>query len=233
MAKNLIKDINKFKINSAPIEDYLKQEYYRKILPYIKGKVVLDVGCTAHDLLSKSVYANEYRLWSHWFLYKMAKKVIGIDIEKKSVETMNYLGFNAKIMDAEHINFDEKFDVVFAGELIEHLTNPGLFLKAAKRSLVPGGIILLSTPNTFSLHKIIRIMQGLTNEPPENSDHTMYFSPLRLETLAKKCGLRLVKIDYSFFPFARQTPFVILNKLVCKIIGKNGRFKEQIMAVLK
>lgn len=217
--------------NQYPVEEYLKLDYYKRILPYIKDKKVLDVGCTGHDLLSKRVYANEYRLWNHWFIYKMAKKVVGIDIEEKSVRVMNGVGFNAKVMDAEDISFDEKFDVVFAGELIEHLPNPGLFLKSAQKVLKPNGVIVLSTPNTFSASKIIRVMQGRTNEPPENSDHTMYFTPQRLDKLAEKCGLEILKVDYSFFPFAKQTILNRLNQLVCKLLG--DKFKEQILAVLK
>lgn len=144
---------------------------------------------------------------------------------------MNGLGFNAKVMDAEQIKFNEKFDVVFAGELIEHLPNPGLFLKAAQKVLKPDGLIVLSTPNTFSASKIIRVMQMITNDPPENPDHTIYFTPQRLGTLAKKCGLRLLEVDYSFFPFTNKTLLMGLNQLVCKFLG--DKFKEQILVVLK
>lgn len=226
-----IENLRPIIVNSFPIDDYLKLEYYKKILPYIKDKKVLDVGCTGHDLLSKRVYANEYRLWNHWFIYKMAKQTIGIDIEEKSVRAMNKLGFNVRVMDAEHIRFNEKFDVVFAGELIEHLPNPGLFLKAAQKVLKPNGLIVLSTPNTFSANKIIRVMQMMTNDPPENPDHTMYFTPQRLDMLAKKCGLRLSEIDYSFFPFAKKTILISLNQFVCNFLG--DKFKEQILVVLK
>lgn len=219
------------KLGFPPIEEYLMLDYYKKILPYIKDKKVLDVGCAGHDLLDTRIYENTYRLWNHWFIYKTAKQTIGIDIEEKSIKAINDLGLSAKVMDAEQIKFDEKFDVVFAGELIEHLPNPGLFLKAAQKVLKPSGIIVLTTPNTFAVNKIIRVMQGMTNEPPENSDHTMYFTPLRLDTLAKKCGLKLLKIDYAFFPFTNQTLLMMLNRLACKFLGQ--KFKEQIIAIFQ
>ncbi len=42
---------------------------------------------------------------------------------------------------------DEFFDIVYAGEVFEHLYNPDFFLQEASRVLKKGGFIILSTPN--------------------------------------------------------------------------------------
>ena len=58
------------------------------------------------------------------------------------------MGYNDIIYgDAENFSLGKKFDVVFAGELIEHLSNPGLFLRCAKRHLRENGKLVLTTPN--------------------------------------------------------------------------------------
>lgn len=225
--KNSKNKINPSQNNFCSIEDYLKLDYYQKIAPYVRDKAVLDVGCVEHSLSR----INKRRLWNHWFIYKMAKKVVGIDLSKKSIKTMNESGYNAIVMDAEKINFKQKFDIVFAGELIEHLANPGLFLKSAQKVLKPNGLIVLSTPNTYAVSRIFRVLQGMTNEPPVNTDHTMYFTPLNLGTLAKKSGLKLIKIDYAFFPFAKKSLLSKLDEIFCKILG--NKFKEQIIAVFR
>lgn len=214
-------------ITKHTISDYLKLEYYQKIAPYIKERSVLDVGCVDHDIDK----AGEERLWNHYFIKALSKSTLGIDIELKSIKKMQKMGYKVELMDAEEISFKEKFDVIFAGELIEHLVSPGLFLRSAKNALKKDGIILLTTPNTFSVNRLVRVLQKLTNEPPANLDHTMYFTPQTIKTLAKKCGLEVIKIDYSFFPFNHESLIIKLNKIVCKLLGE--RFKEQLIIVLK
>lgn len=216
-----------FNITNHTISDYLKSEYYQKIAPYIKGKGVLDVGCVDHDIDK----AGGERLWNHFFIKSLSKNTVGIDIELNSLKKMQNMGYEVKMMNAEKISFRKKFDVIFAGELIEHLTNPGLFLQSAKNALKKDGIILLTTPNTYSLNRLVRVAQKLTNEPPANLDHTMYFTPQTIKTLAKKSGLKIIKIEYSFFPFNRESLIVKLNKIVCNLLGE--KFKEQMIVVLK
>lgn len=214
-------------ITKHSISDYLKTEYYQKIAPCIKGKDILDVGCVDHDI----TVAGDERLWNHYFIRSLAKNAIGIDIEKDSIKKMQKMGYEVKVMDAEDMKFREKFDVVFAGELIEHLANPGLFLRSAKKALKKNGIIILTTPNTFSINRLVRVAQKLTNDPPANLDHTMYFTPQTLKTLAKKSGLKVINIEYVFFPFNHESLIIKLNKLVCKILGE--RFKEQLIIMLR
>lgn len=214
-------------ITNHTISDYLKTEYYQKIAQYIRDKIVLDVGCIDHDI-SK---AGEGRLWNHFFIKSLSKNTLGIDIELNSIKKMQKMGYQVRQMDAQNLTFKEKFDVIFAGELIEHLINPGLFLKSAKNALKKGGIILLTTPNTFSVNRLVRIIQRLTNDPPANLDHTMYFTPQTIKTLAEKCNLKVISVDYSFFPFYSDSLIIKLNKLVCNILG--DRFKEQLIIILK
>ena len=214
-------------ITGHTINDYLKAEYYQKIAPLVKGKTVLDVGCIDHDIES----AGDERLWNHYFIKSFAKTAIGIDIERNSLKKLKKMGYEVKVMNAEEISFKNKFDVIFAGELIEHLTNPGSFLKSSKKALKKNGIIILTTPNTFSVNRLVRVIQKFTNDPPANLDHTMYLTPQTIKTLGKKCGLEVIKIDYSFFPFIEDNLMFKLNKIVCKIAGE--KFKEQLIIILK
>lgn len=214
-------------IANVSVDEYLKHDYYRNIAPLIKNKVVLDVGCVDHDISS----ANEKRLWNHWFIRLTARRVVGIDIEGESIEKMKRMGLNAHLMSAEKISYKNKFDVVFAGELIEHLPNPGLFLTSAKRALKHGGKIILSTPNTYSVNRFVRVLQLRSNEPPQNEDHTMCFTPKNLETLAGKCGLSIKKLEYAYFPFTKGTLIIKGNRIACRILGE--KFKEQMIAILQ
>jgi len=47
-------------------------------------------------------------------------------------------------------------DLVVSFEMIEHLPNWRTFVAEAARALRPGGLLLLSTPNAFSLHALLK-----------------------------------------------------------------------------
>lgn len=214
-------------ITSVKLGSYLQRDYYQTIVNYIHDKTVLDVGCIDDGTQD----ANQVRLWNHWFIVNIAREVIGIDIRSEPIRQLKEMGFKVRIMDAQKIQFKNKFDVVFAGELIEHLSNPGLFLTSAARGLKKDGLIILSTPNPFSLNRLVRILQTLTNEPAVNPDHTLYLSPQNIRTLAHKCGLRVKRIDYAHFPFTKSSLLIKLNQLGCKLLG--NKFKEQMMVFIE
>jgi SAM-dependent methyltransferase len=82
----------------------------------------------------------------------------------------------------------QRFDSVVAGELIEHLENPELFLKRYAAHLKPDGRIVLTTPYPFCLpnftYALLRFPRTCTN--PE---HVMWFCPSTLHALSKRAGL--------------------------------------------
>ena len=60
------------------------------ILPYIKGKKVLDIGCVEHNLINK----NKRRIWAHDFIVNNSKYSVGIDIQKEDISVLKYLREN-------------------------------------------------------------------------------------------------------------------------------------------
>jgi 2-polyprenyl-3-methyl-5-hydroxy-6-metoxy-1,4-benzoquinol methylase len=98
--------------------------------------------------------------------------------------------------DAQTYVSPEPYDVVFAGDLIEHLSNPGQFLECSHRNLVSDGRLVLSTPNTCSFAKLARVVARRTNETPVNPEHTCYYTPQTLTHLASRHGVRLVEVKY-------------------------------------
>jgi SAM-dependent methyltransferase len=61
---------------------------------------------------------------------------------------------------------DKAFDVVFAGELIEHLSDPRTALVEFDRVLRPGGTLVLTTPNR---HRLANRVDG--SDRPYSPDH--------------------------------------------------------------
>jgi SAM-dependent methyltransferase len=59
---------------------------------------------------------------------------------------------------------DDYFDLVVAGEIIEHMTyDPMAMLLEARRVLVDGGYVLISTPNVGSVTSVAKTLDGRDN----------------------------------------------------------------------
>jgi len=157
----------------------------------IKNKKILDIGCIGHKIKH---FNSDSSL--HSFLKKHSKKVTGMDYLKKEVSILRKKGHDVIYGNAEDFDFKQKYELIIAGELIEHLNNPGNFLKSAKRSIKKNGSIIITTPNTFSFRNLIFSL--LFVDPPVNSEHTMYFDPITLKRLIENNGLKIKSSAYTF-----------------------------------
>jgi len=116
------------------------------IVEQVRNKDILDVGSCGFSWMTRPSWFE--RDWVHAVIVRNARSVLGIDIYKEGIERARKFGYHDIIYaDAENFSLNRKFDVIFAGEMIEHLSNPGLFLHCAKRHLRKGGGLVLTTPN--------------------------------------------------------------------------------------
>lgn len=167
----------------------MKSELFKEMLPLIKGKDVLDIGCVEHTHEAKAI--NPF--WVHNFLNDNSN-VLGIDILKDSINILNKKGYNMKEANAETFELKKKFDVIFAGELIEHLSNPGLFLQQSKKHLKKNGLLILTTPNTFYAPRAAGCMIKINDDPEVNDEHTNWFSPSTIKTLLSREGFNVTSL---------------------------------------
>lgn len=93
-------------------------------------------------------------------------------------------GFDA-LMDSAR-----QFDTVFAWELIEHVVEPDMFLRAVRQVLKPGAPFILSTPNERSVETR---MLG-RNSSNILFDHVRLYNPSSIRTLLERNGFRIVEL---------------------------------------
>jgi 2-polyprenyl-3-methyl-5-hydroxy-6-metoxy-1,4-benzoquinol methylase len=123
-------------------KDVVYYEHYSRYMfasQFVKGKKILDVACGVG-------------YGSSLLIDKEAFSVTGIDISEKAINyaRKNFKRKNVKFVtgNAEKLPFgNEVFDVVVSFETIEHLRQPNMFLKEAKRVLKNDGLFIISTPN--------------------------------------------------------------------------------------
>jgi len=176
----------------------MRSTFYEAVLPLVKDKAVLDVGSIGHSYSGR----DEYKTWNFAVLAGQASRIKGFDVLAADVEQARRDGFDIDVGDAETYVAAEPYEVIFAGDLIEHLSNPGRFLACCRQNLVNRGHLILSTPNTYSFGKLVRVAMRRTNEPPVNPEHTFYFTPRTLEQLATRYGFRILAIKYCEFDYA-------------------------------
>lgn len=98
-------------------------------------------------------------------------EVYGTDISPQAVKLTAEKGIPAFCVDLsrENLPFSENyFDVIFAGEVIEHVFDTDHFLDEVFRVLKPMGYLILTTPNLASLYNRIALLLGyepFTNNP--------------------------------------------------------------------
>ena len=79
--------------------------------------------------------------------------------------------------------------------MIEHLSNPGLFLQGVKQYLRNGCRLLVTTVNAYCAHRFLYTL--LRGRESVNPDHTMYFSRRTLVQLATRNGYAIE--DFRFY----------------------------------
>ncbi len=108
--------------------------------------------------------------------------------------------------------------VVVSLHMIEHLYHPEIFLKEAARVVVPGGFLLIATPNPkgVAARLIGQKWSGWRD------DHVSLFSPKVWVQMVKGVGFKPIRVGttgLSGIPLFRSTPFAIFNYLPLLAFG--------------
>jgi 2-polyprenyl-3-methyl-5-hydroxy-6-metoxy-1,4-benzoquinol methylase len=161
------------------------------------GKRVLHVGCADRP---QTIEKLERGTLLHARLNEFALTLFGIDSSEEGIETLRAAGFaNLAVADIEALGTGHpfkgiEFDVVVAGEVIEHLSNPGLFLEGVKQYLCNGSRLLVTTVNAYCAHRFLYTL--LRGRESVNADHAMYFSRRTLVQLATRHGYAIEDLRF-------------------------------------
>ncbi len=160
--------------------------------PYIKGKSVLDIGCVDARPDGQRKYKST---GMHLFLMERAAHLMGVDIDERGIEQMAGEGYNVVAGDAENMLLGREFDCIVAGELIEHLSNPGLFLDNMHHHLSEQGALILTTSNAFGISNFFRISKR--NEIKVHAEHTCWFDPKTISQLLLRHSFVVDRIFFT------------------------------------
>lgn len=150
---------------------------------------LLDIGCADGRLLDWYKSSREgNRLETH-----------GIDMNERAVATARRRGHNAVVGRFEESQdfAPGSFELVLSNHVIEHVADPQRFIERARDLLVPGGYLVLETPNFDSIDvRFFGRHWGGYHFPR----HWTFFDGHTLGAFARSVGLEVERVEYQANP---------------------------------
>lgn len=105
--------------------------------------------------------------------------------------------FTRVVFDGELPFEDGAFDLVWAGEVIEHVADTARWLSEVRRVLAPGGRLVLTTPNHGRLALAVR---GVDHYAPVLGDHLHLYTPRVLGELLSEFAFGEISVTTAAGP---------------------------------
>ncbi len=223
-----------FMFHSLPRAEIVDREQY--IVDFCAGKKVVHLGAAqGNDANDLKVFETtiDPQTFLHARITQVATHCVGIDYNKAFVNHLNTnLGISnilyGDIEDPQSLAcIDIVPDVVVMGEIIEHISNPGLALSNIRATLMSDTTQLLVTmPNALDASNFL---YGLFRLEAQDPSHVATYTPRLFESLCQKVGLRILDLKYyqmgistanrNYYKFDRWSPrrlllFVYYNLLL-------------------
>lgn len=157
-----------------------------------RGRRVIHVGFADVGFHDANTRAEQ---WLHDRLGRDAKELVGLDVDPAAVDAARERGWEAYAVDCTDAEAVaalgvEPAEVVIAGEVIEHLPDPGDLLEALHGLVAPGGRLIVTTPNAAGWLNPMAALAGFEVNHP---DHLVMFTWRPLSTLLARCGWDVVE----------------------------------------
>jgi hypothetical protein len=170
-----------------------------------RDKKVLHLGCTNYPY-TRDAIRNKMLL--HFDLEKTARELYGFDFDQDGLDILAETGsanlYRADLENLDEVPLDQRFEVIIAGEIIEHLCNPGSFLKGIRRFMSEESKLVITTVNAYCAMRFLAYGlrgRGGRNEPV-HPDHVSYFSFRTLSLLLEKQGFSLD--EFYFYDLGKE-----------------------------
>jgi len=188
--------------------------YLSIIRTFSQGGVFLEIGCAGGATLAEARAEGFTTVGVELFpeIAEWGRSHLGLDIRSGSLEAQKF---------PEHY-----FDVVYLGDVIEHLPYPKASLREIKRILKPGGVVALAYPMELN-HFLprLRMLLQWQRQSLHKPYHLFYYNTVTLRMLLEQCGfeVKFENVHKIIRPRPIWSAFLdSLNYWLTKITGKWG-----------
>lgn len=175
---------------------------------YLGAGMILDIGCVGKE-----------GVWHQNIRKQASGRVWGVDVDINGLKKMGFP--QLACADAQYLPFgDSKFDCIIMGEVLEHLWDPMSALLEARRVLKENGTLVVTTPNAYSLNRMISytIHKRITLGQP---DHKTLFTPEALFKLMRKCGFEPFRFETCKFQIPYTNRAIDFSVCLLNHLGAN------------
>ena len=126
----------------------------------------------------------------------------GVDIHPRNIEgvEMRQMDLNDGLPD-----FGVYFDVIFAGEVMEHLFDDVKFIKNCRERLTDGGLLVITVPNLlFILNRIRMLFGGMPVFFAYAPYHYRFYGKKTLRKILEDNGFEVIKTRSSHILFSTR-----------------------------
>ncbi len=180
-------------INYSDQEMALRTTFKRLMLNLKKrnltGGRLLEIGCGYGYLLDEAENFFQVR--------------VGTDFSEGAVQQASNKADRVYCGGIEQIPVEEKFDLIIATHVIEHVYQPKDFLKQILNYLKPGATVVIATPDMGSFWRHLMGHRWPSFKLPE---HILYFDKRSLSSVMEQMGLE--KVKHLPYPHAFPIPLV-------------------------
>lgn len=136
-------------------------------------------------------------------LFDMGYKITAADKDEENFKSKNcefsVINFDQpNEVDAFALKYANQFDVVLGVEVIEHVQDQWKYVRQLMTMIKPGGIVLITTPNTSSwLSRIVFLLTGRFHQFADadlSYGHINPISPWEIELIMKEVGAKNIEI---------------------------------------
>jgi 2-polyprenyl-6-hydroxyphenyl methylase/3-demethylubiquinone-9 3-methyltransferase len=131
----------------------------------------------------------------------MGAEVTGIDASPEVIavarEHARGSGLEIEYRAGDVQELHAQFDLITAMEVIEHVAEPAVFIRALAKLLAPTGLLLMSTPNATGWSKllIITVSEGIGRIPRGTHDFGKFIGPDRMKALLADARLKCIDVE--------------------------------------
>jgi SAM-dependent methyltransferase len=163
------------------------------LVEFARGKRVAhvgfaDVGCElTNRILNRQLHAR---------LADASADLVGLDISADAVAEAEREGLQAHVVDCTDLAAVSaldigQFDCVILGEVIEHVSNPGLLIDSMAKLVEEQGTLLITTPNA---RRPIDVLLAAFGRELVHPDHVALYSPRTITRLLEVHGWEVTAI---------------------------------------
>jgi len=157
----------------------------------------LHLGCADWPFTEKKAKKASFL---HKLISEVSETALGVDINAIAVDIMRNCSIdNVIAVDAEiplKVSVGGEFDVVVAGELLEHVLNAGALLESIKGVMAKESVLIITTPNFAPIKRIPRLALRIEEVHP---DHVYYFSYSTLSKLLQLSGYEIIDFNVHWW----------------------------------